>query len=108
MSEVRTAIAFAILLSCGGAYAWAENLPDPTRPYNGAGSGAPAKSSFEVTAIFIAADRRLAVINGKTVGVDDIIDGARVSEILPGAVRLSYRGKVRTEQLLKTSWRREP
>ncbi|HEX6929660.1 MAG TPA: hypothetical protein VF267_10440 [Gammaproteobacteria bacterium] len=84
----------------------AAELGDPTRPsYLRAESRndtASREPSWHVESIIVSATRRLAVINGRVVGVDDRIAGARVTEILPYEVRLEYKGEIRRVSLVPT------
>lgn len=79
-------------------------LEDPTQPpgfvssANGTGSGqVPA---WQVSSILIAKDRRLAVVNGKTVKRGEKVGGARVVSISPTAVRLRNSVETFTVKLL--------
>ena len=81
-------LALAVLLL--GAVARAgDAVPDPTRP-EGAGAAAPAETTgrLELRAVLIGSLRRVAVINGRAVGVGDRVDGAEVLAIEPGQVRI--------------------
>ncbi len=85
-------------------------LDDPTRP--------PAAQSSEthevvhepirwmLNSTLVSAQRRTAVINDRVVGVGEKINGARVMEILPMAVRLRYDGRELTLVLLKNNIKR--
>jgi len=71
----------------------AEVLKDPTRPpshrFSAIGSsGTKAAPRWVLSSTLIAPARRLATINGKTVGVGQKIEGARVMEINPSHVAL--------------------
>jgi hypothetical protein len=96
----RYALATALLL--GLVMQSAAALEDPMRP---PGNAATAKSSagvtrFVLSSTLIARERRSAVINGRSVGVGELVDGARVIEILPAQVRLQHQGRQLTLQLL--------
>ena len=89
---------------------WAEEpLRDPTRPANARSLTAVPGMTFKVTAVFLSGQRRLGVVNGRLVAEGDGVDGARVVEVLPSAIRLEYQGKVVTARLLdsEVSTRRE-
>jgi MSHA biogenesis protein MshK len=68
----------------------AADLSDPTRPEIAAASpAAPAAASrFELRAVLIGKGRRVAVINGRALGVGDTVDGAEVLSIDAGRVRI--------------------
>ncbi|MEW6647558.1 MAG: Type II secretory pathway component [Pseudomonadota bacterium] len=96
----RTLLLFlSLLLLAGSAVA----LDDPMRPPGsaafaaGAASGAP---QFVLSSTLIARERRSAVINGRSVGVGDHVNGARVIEIQPSQVRLQHQGRQLTLSLL--------
>lgn len=80
--------------------AGAGELGDPTRPSYlpeapARSASAPAAPSWRVESIIVSSGRRLAVINGRVVGVNDRVNAARVVEILPYEVRLEYQGEIR-------------
>lgn len=65
------------------------DLPDPTRPH-GAARAAPAASG--VQSILISPQRKLAVVNGRTVTVGDRVGDAVVTDIRPYEVILNRGG----------------
>ncbi len=79
-------------------------LDDPTRPPTAQSAKAhkamrkPIRWTLNST--LVSAQRRTAVINDRVVGVGDKINGARVVEILPMAVRLYHNGREFTLTLL--------
>lgn len=78
-------------------------LADPTRPPHYRripAQGASAGPRWEVRSILIAGERRVAVVNGKTVRKGDIIGDAKILEVLPHGVRIKQRGRVFTVRLL--------
>ncbi len=58
-----------------------EVLRDPTRPYTAVEQRAAAAPRFVVNAIIVSADRRVAIVNGRRVGVGSSLSGARVIAI---------------------------
>lgn len=82
-----------------GAAAAAAATPDPTRPPTAAeirawragndGGG----TTWRLESVLISDNRRVAVINGETVGVGDRVNGARVTAISAGSVSLEDNGK---------------
>ncbi|HEX7047114.1 MAG TPA: hypothetical protein VF275_06055 [Gammaproteobacteria bacterium] len=89
----------------------AGELGDPTRPSYlpdapAKKASAPAAPSWHVESIIVSPGRRLAVINGRVVGVNDRINAARVVEILPYEVRLEYQGEIRRISLVPTRVKR--
>lgn len=109
MSDSRTLRLCVLFALLAGAHAAAGELEDPTRP-----SYLPAESAeavvrapaWRVESIIVSPGRRLAVINGRVVGVNDRIDAARVVEILPYEVRLEYQGEIRHVSLVPTRVKR--
>ncbi len=85
-----TLLAALLLMTLGGT-----GLVDPTRPpsRNAAFQAAHDDKgvSLRVSSIVIAAERRVAVINGHAVGVGSRVAGAEVVEIAPDSVRLRDR-----------------
>jgi MSHA biogenesis protein MshK len=82
-------------LLCSATLAWAQAVPDPTRPpaqmlrpaANGAAPGAPQLQSILVGRA--PGGRRVAVIDGNTVRVGDVVGGARVVGITQAQVVLA-------------------
>ena len=48
----------------------------------------------------VSGERRLAIINGKTLGVGALIEGARIKDIAPYQVRLERNGRIVTLKLV--------
>ena len=98
--RILTSTALCLLaLLCQPAMA----LDDPMRPPGNIGSvraGTGSGPAYTLSSTLIARDRRTAVINGRRVGLDEVIGGARVIEILPTQVRLLHQGKTLTLSLL--------
>jgi MSHA biogenesis protein MshK len=95
-----------VLLLLSGAQLVAAQLEDPTRPpgfigsANGNGSKQGQVATWEVSSILISEDRRLAVVNGKTVKQGDQVGNARVIRISPIAVTLRSSVETFTVKLL--------
>ncbi|HET7306369.1 MAG TPA: hypothetical protein VFK24_00920 [Gammaproteobacteria bacterium] len=89
------ALAFVSVCACAGT------LHDPTRPdYSSTARTVHAAPRWQLNSTLISAHRRLAMINGKTVGVGERVDGATVVSIEPGAVRLRRGGHQFTIHLI--------
>lgn len=76
-----------------------EAMHDPTRPYSGQPQSTSPTANFEVSAIFISSERRVAVLNGKRVVAGDVVDGATVTAIANGRLHLDYKGRIITVPL---------
>ena len=90
---------------------FAEPLKDPTRPpshHNNPinASGTKAAPRWVLSSTLIAAERRMATINGKTVGVGQKIGGARVVTIDPSRVALRNGDKEIILELLPVDIKR--
>lgn len=86
----RGVLCIAVLLAASAARAADPPLQDPMRPYR-ATSDAPAAErapQFRLTAVLIAASRRVATLNGKPRMVGDRFDGVEVVRIEPDHVVL--------------------
>lgn len=93
----------AVLLGWGSAYA---ELADPMRPPQGSSTKPPVAKrtpTYWLSSTVVANDRRVAVINGRRVGVGDRIGSARVIEILPTEVILQRQGNRIALRLLPVS-----
>lgn len=87
---------FSVLLSLT-ALAQSGQLVDPMRPrhYEDPQSAPPPSveqpspaPTWKLTTVLLAADRRVAVINGKSLQVGDSLDGYQLVEILSDRVQL--------------------
>lgn len=90
MSDRRLLAACLALLALP-TLAVAQNLPDPTQRTSirrATTATAPAPTRWVLQSTLVAEDRRVTVINGRTVAVGGTVDGARVTDIQPYAVRL--------------------
>lgn len=102
LKQLLLALPFAAALA---ADVNAEELVDPTRPSHVAAardSNTTRAPSWQVESIIVSPGRRLAVVNGRVVGVGDRVGGAKVTEILPYEVRLEYQGEIRRISLVAT------
>jgi MSHA biogenesis protein MshK len=92
------------LLLLSGLPLVAAALEDPTRPPDFVGGANGAKQgqapSWQVSSILISKDRRMAVVNGKTVRQGDQVGSARVVRISPTAVTLRTSIETFTVKLL--------
>lgn len=68
-------------------------LRDPTRPYTAVEQRAAASPRFVVNAIIVSKDRRVAIVNGRRVGVGSLLSGARVISIDKDQLVLEINGK---------------
>lgn len=86
----------------------AESDGDPTRPYSARSvvSAGTRTAAFNVSAIFVSTERRVAVVNGQRVTEGDSINGAIVVEINRDALRLNLNGKELTTRLLPAGLRK--
>ena len=89
-----------LLIGCcvGALPAIAEpDIVDPMRPPNTknivSSSAAGHKREWVVSQILVSQRRRLAVVNGRMVGVGDLVNGARVNAIYGNAVKLDINGE---------------
>lgn len=98
--DVIAAASLLLSLPANGA-----ELVDPTRPSHVRGP-TPSKTvrapAWRVQSIIVSPTRRLALINGRLVGVGDRVNGAKVVEILPYEVQLEYHGETRRISLVAT------
>jgi hypothetical protein len=103
-------VMMAVALLLGASAVVAGDLGDPTRPsyLPPATQGSPKEHApaWRVESIIVSAGRRLAVVNGRVVGVNDQVAGARILEILPYEVRLEYQGEIRHISLVPTRVKR--
>lgn len=67
-------------------------MRDPTQPLRFKAE-TDGLASLSLHSVLISEDRKFAVINGKQVKEQDVINGARVIKIQPGRVRVNINGK---------------
>ncbi len=82
-----------IALAWAPAAAWAESMPDPTRPPAEvlapvSTEGAPQAAANPLQCIIIAPNRRAAIINGQTVEQGERVGDAKLLEVREGQVVL--------------------
>jgi MSHA biogenesis protein MshK len=86
---------------------FAGQLQDPTRPQFANPKAPTQVSEYELNAIILSVDRRIAVINGKSLRVGDMVEDAKVVAIEPNTVQLlGSNGRI-TLTLLNQSVRQE-
>lgn len=76
-----------------------EALRDPTRPYTAVEARAAGAPRFVVNAIIVSDDRRVAIVNGRRVGVGSSLSGAQVISIDKDQLVLEINGKRVTARL---------
>jgi hypothetical protein len=76
-----------------------EFLRDPTRPYTVSERAAIAAPRFVVNAIIVSPERRVAIVNGRRVGVGASVDNATVIAIEKNELVLEIGGKQQTVRL---------
>lgn len=92
LSRTRHLTILALTLASGLCVA-DEVLRDPTRPYTAAEPRASTAPRFVVNAIIVSDDRRVAIVNGRRVGVGSALRGARVIAIEKDQLILDIDGK---------------
>ena len=81
-------------MTAAGAADLFANIPDPTRPGGWHDDGGSiANQGLVLQGTTIAANRRIAVINGQRLAVGDLVQGATVVEVQPFQVRLQRAGR---------------
>lgn len=105
-SRPLTAIALGLLLA-GPACAAGAPLEgaDPMRPPGAPAAGTSRAPSWTLSSTLVGDGRRLAVVNGRLVGVGDRVDGARVIDIDPRRVRLAVDGRAFDVPLQHGRWK---
>lgn len=79
---------------------WA-NVPDPTRPApwkadKAEGDQRSQEDRLSLDSTIVSDERRLAIINGKTVPVGGTINGSKIVNITPFKVELEQNGRIVT------------
>ena len=90
------ALLLVMLLAMAESAFSQEVLRDPTRPYSAPVVLEASPTRFAVNAIINSDKRRLAIVNGRRVGIGDEIDGAVVLAIRKDEVVLEIDGQETT------------
>lgn len=96
---------FLLLLSTSPS--WAQ-LRDPTQPYNFSEKAQSAQiNSWELNAVLISSERRIAVINGQPFKLGDEVGGEKIVQVESNRVQLEGADGKITLFLLDTIVKRE-
>ena len=99
--------AIALTLISASSLCLADELfRDPTRPYTAAEHSAASSPRFIVNAIIVSDERRVAIVNGRRVGVGGSLGGATVIAIEKDQLILEIGGKRITAGLNEGAMRR--
>jgi hypothetical protein len=74
-------------------------LPDPTRPAN-LQTDDRQENTYELSAILMSTDRKIALLNGKWAHEGEVVDGAKVISIEKNIVKIESPLGTQTLQLL--------
>lgn len=100
MPELRRCALLALMLTLVAAPAMADELfRDPMRPYTARTAYQSGPTRLKVNAIIVSDERRLAIVNGRRVGLGDTIGGATVTAISKQELTLDIGGKQKTLRL---------
>lgn len=95
----RLAISALLLTLVYGVSHADQGFRDPTRPYTARIAGATPAPRFVVNAIIISSDRRVAIVNGRRVGIGGSVGAATVVAIEKHQLILEVDGKRITANL---------
>jgi MSHA biogenesis protein MshK len=101
-----TLLALAALMLISPHTAFGNELRDPTRPYSATPRNVNVAVPYRVSAVFVARDRRVAIVNGKRVVEGDRVAGATVAAIHDNRVQLTVGGKKIVVHLLPPASRK--
>lgn len=103
----RHIAAIALTLISASSLSLADEVfRDPTRPYTASERSAASSPRFVVNAIIVSDERRVAIVNGRRVGVGGSLDGATVIAIETDQLILEIGGKRITAGLNEGAMRR--
>lgn len=92
-------VTFLLAISTCGSVLADELLRDPTRPYTAAQLKAIVSPRYVVNAIIVSSDRRVAIVNGRRVGIGGSIGNATVVAIEKDRLILEANGERITARL---------
>ncbi len=97
-------LAAALLAMTAAHAAAADRLLDPTRPATAKNVvTSETVSAVKVEAIMNSGGKQLAIVNGKVVRAGDIVNGARIDEVLGDGVRYTRAGQTAVARVGKQS-----
>jgi len=100
--RIHSVVMLVLLLAGVPAMCLADEiLRDPTRPYVPYLRGSAAAPRFEVNAIIVSPKRKVAIVNGRRVGIGESVDGATIIAIEQKELVLEQDGKRITVALSK-------
>ena len=91
-ATLRVVIVTMLVIVANPCHA-ADSMRDPTRPYTHHEQRAATAPRFLVNAIIISPERRVAIVNGRRVGVGDSVGNATVIAIEKEKMILELNGK---------------
>jgi MSHA biogenesis protein MshK len=103
MKSRIAAAPIALVMFSAGQAAFAQGLSDPTRPPSFSGvpfDGVAAPAGPVLQSIVLSPKRRLALINGKLIGIGDRVGAATLVAIEIDSVRLREGGGTKVVKLL--------
>lgn len=102
----KLGILIVMLATVPGVSRAEEALRDPTRPYAAAERVTASSPRIVVNAIIVSDDRRVAIVNGRRVGIGSSIGSATVIAIEKDQLVLEVNGKRVTAGLNEGAMRR--
>ena len=92
--RLRRLTMIMLTLTCVSGVSFGDEiLRDPTRPYVASEGSVAGTPRFAVNAIIVSTERRVAIVNGRRVGVGAVVDGATVIAIEKDHLILDKDGK---------------
>lgn len=99
-SPLENRMLVLLLLICSSNLCFGEEiLRDPTRPYKKSEYIAAETPRYVVNAIIVSADRKVAIVNGRRVGVGASVGGALIVAIEKDQLILEKNGERITARL---------
>lgn len=92
----RIALAVLLTIAAGTPVSAVDIASDPMRPDTLRSVSARAAVPFRVNAIIVSDERRIAIVNGRRVGVGDVIGDATVVSISRAEVILDVDGETQS------------
>lgn len=101
MHERLKASLLVLLLATAPPAAADELFRDPMRPYTPRADNPVAPSHLKINALIVSDERRLAIVNGRRVGIGDRIGNATVTAISKHELTLDVGGETRILRLAR-------
>jgi len=94
---LRLMVKFGIVVLALSPFMLQAQFNDPTLPpsfSNAVSQDEEINTAWVLSSVLVSAQRKVAIINGQSVQVGDVVDGANIQSINATNVKLKHRGEI--------------